>query len=69
MDHIRNICKWNQDITDNINKTQNIIRNMAFVFVYSIKEKNKYAKKCPELRMFDRKYFFKIYIQNQSQVA
>jgi len=69
MDHMRNKCKWNQVIMDNINKTQNIIRNMAFVFAYSMKEKTNKLKKCPELRMIERKYYFKIYAQNQSQVA
>jgi hypothetical protein len=70
MDQMRNKCKWNQVIMDNINKTQNIIRNMAFVFAYRMKEKktNK-LKKCPEFRMIERKYFFKFYTQNQSQVA
>jgi hypothetical protein len=44
MDHMRNICKWNQDIMD-INKTQTIIiRNMAFVFAYSTKEKTNKLK-------------------------
>lgn len=56
-------------MTDNINKTQNIITNMAFVFAYSMKEKTNKLKKCPALRMIERKYFFKIYTQNQSQVA
>ena len=30
---------------DNINKTQNIIRNMAFVFAYSMKEETNKLKK------------------------
>ena len=57
MDHMRNICKWNQVITDNINKTLSINSNMAFVFAYSMKEKTNKLKKCPELRMIGKETF------------